>query len=311
MSQSRFKKALVTGGAGFIGSHIAEALLREGIETLVIDNLSTGKRENVPQGAEFLEGDIRDERLLSLACPNVDIIFHEAAVVSIRASMEKFLPDADTNVMGTLCMLKAAARAGIKKFVFASSMAVYGNGLSLPIEEENILDPLSPYGVGKLASEKYIRQLGDFFGFSTACLRYFNTYGPRQTFTPYVGVITIFITKMLKNESPVIFGDGEQVRDFICVEDVARANILAMEADTPHLVCNIGTGTGTSVNEIFTLLKETLDFPGQAEYVPARAGEPGSSIADTKRADQKIGFTARCRLEDNMEDVIRWNRRLL
>ena len=309
MESPFFKKALVTGGAGFIGSHVADQLLKKGIDTVVIDNLSTGKKDNVPAGARFFEEDIRNEEILQKACAGADIVFHQAAVVSIRASMQNFLPDAETNVMGTLNVLKAAGQAGVNKFVFASSMAVYGDGLPLPIQEDNNLDPLSPYGAGKMVCEKYVRQLGEFFGFSTACLRYFNTYGPRQTFTPYVGVITIFITRMLHREAPVIYGTGDQVRDFIYVGDIARANRLSMACGEKHLVCNVGTGTGTSVNGIFNLLKKKLAFQKEAEYAPPLPGEPGSSIADTGRARENLGFTAQYRLEEKVEEVIRWNRR--
>ncbi|MEM4724866.1 MAG: NAD-dependent epimerase/dehydratase family protein, partial [Candidatus Hadarchaeum sp.] len=246
-----YRRALVTGGAGFIGSHLVERLLQEGLQVIVLDDLSMGKRENVPNGAEFVLGDVRDPAVVSAALSGVDAVFHLAARVSIRASVAGFYEDAETNLMGTLNVLRACASAGIKKFIYASSMAVYADSAEpVPIPETHPTVPISPYGVAKLASERYAMLVAAQSGFQAVALRYFNTYGPRQSFTPYVGVITIFIQRLLRGEPPLIFGDGEQCRDFVYVGDVVEATYRALVSSVEGEVFNIGSGVGTSVNQI-------------------------------------------------------------
>src|SRR4030042_57865 len=285
----KYKKALVTGGAGFIGSHIVDRLIKMNIETLVMDDLSVGCRKNVNKKAKLIIGNILDYNKLKKVMKGVDIVFHNAAKVSIRHSFANIYEDADTNIMGTINVLKAMVENKVKKVIYASSMAVYGEN-KLPIPESGILEPISPYGVSKLAAEKYCLLMGEINHFDVVCLRYFNTYGPRQTFTPYVGVITIFINRLLKNEPPVIFGDGKQIRDFISAWDVANANILAMKSNITGKTLNIGTGKGTSVNQIASLLIKKINPKIKPRYAAIQSGEPRDSIADVRKAKKLIGF---------------------
>ncbi|MGB3553765.1 MAG: NAD-dependent epimerase/dehydratase family protein, partial [Jannaschia sp.] len=211
-----YRHALVTGGAGFIGSHLVRALLKDGLQVTVIDDLSVGDRAAVPEGANLVIGDIRDPKALDRALHGVDVVFHLAAKVSIRASVETFHEDADVNLMGTLALIRALEGRDIRRVILASSMAVYPDlDAPYPIPEDHPLDPLSPYGTAKMAAERYLRQMSEAMGFEAVTLRFFNVYGPGQTYTPYVGVITIFATRILTGEAPVIFGGGQQVRDFV------------------------------------------------------------------------------------------------
>lgn len=300
----QYKKALVTGGAGFIGSHIAGRLKKLGMEVAVIDDLSMGKRENLPEGVEFHHGSILDRNILKKSLSGVDVVFHNAAKVSIRNSFDDIYGDTETNVLGTVNVLREAGKAGIRKFVFASSMAVYGERAGLPITENGPLEPISPYGAGKLAGEMYVRQLSRYYGFESVILRYFNTYGPGQTLTPYVGVITIFINSLLQNRPPMIFGIGEQVRDFVFVGDVAEANILAMMRPVNGTTINVGTGKGTSVNEIAGLLLNKLGLGLEPVHAPLPLGEPKDSVADITRARRLLGFDPKTSLEHAIGDVI-------
>ena len=302
-----YKRALVTGGAGFIGSHIVEKLLQRGIETVVLDDLSVGKKENIPSNAKFIKGDVCDPEIIQKALSGVDVVFHEAARVSIRDSFRGFIEDARANVMGTVNILKCLEGSTVKKFIYASSMAAYGDAKYLPIDEKHLLEPTSPYGVSKLASEKYIHCFCQYAGINPVILRYFNTYGPRQTPSPYVGVITIFIKKLLNGEDLPIFGDGNQVRDFINVDDVAEANLLAMDYDGPCRIFNIGTGIGTTVNSIAQILQEKMKKSSQIRYLPLQPGEPSSSVADVGLAKRELCFKARSSLKDKLPEVIEWN----
>lgn len=304
-----YKKALVTGGAGFIGSHVARRLKELGIEVAVIDDLSMGKRENLPDGVEFHHGSILDRNILRKSLSNVDVVFHNAARVSIRNSFDDIYGDTETNVLGTVNVLREAGKAGIRKFIFASSMAVYGDRARLPVTEDGPLEPISPYGAGKLVGEMYVRQLARYYGFESVILRYFNTYGPGQTLTPYVGVITIFINNLLQGRPPLVFGTGEQVRDFVHVGDVAEANVLAMTRPISGTVINIGTGRGTSVNGIAGLLLNKLGPGLEPVYAPLPLGEPKDSVADITRARRLLGFDPQTRLEHAIGDVVESVRR--
>jgi UDP-glucose 4-epimerase len=302
----KFRKALVTGGAGFIGSHIVESLLSRGMKVVVLDDFSMGKRENIPSDAVVVEGDVLDVNKVNLALDGVDIVFHQAAKVSIRSSVAEFYKDAQTNIMGTINIWQAMKDHKVRKFIYASSMAVYGNSKYLPLDEEHPKEPISPYGISKLAGEKYCLNLGGQMGIDTVVLRYFNTYGPRQTLTPYVGVITIFINRLLENKPPIIFGDGTQVRDFISVKDVAEANMKAMDADCNGEVCNVGTGIGTNVNKIADILIQKIGNGLLKEHTAPVVGEPGNSIASISKAEKVLGFKAKHGLDDDMENVIEW-----
>ena len=306
MTQSGFRRALVTGGAGFIGSHLVHALLERGLEVSVLDDLSVGKRENVPAATRFVMGDVREAGAVNAALEGVDCVFHNAAVVSIRGSVEEFQGDADVNLMGTLNLLNRMGAARVRKGVLASSMAVYADSAQpLPVAESHPTEPLSPYGIAKLAAERYWLHLCHRFGIAATLLRYFNTYGPGQTFTPYVGVITIFINRLLSGEPPTIFGDGEQRRDFVHVDDVVAANLLALDSDSSDAIFNVGTGRATSVNEIARELT-TLLAPGtKPEHAPSQAGEMRNAIADISAIRAALGFEpTRPRLD--FEDVVRY-----
>jgi len=300
-----FRHALVTGGAGFIGSHIAEMLIDKGTEVTVLDNLSVGKRENVPTEARFIEGDINDSSLAKKLTQECDIMFHEAARVTIRGSFDRCYEDAQTNLMGTLNMLTACKNSKVRKFVFASSIAVYADSpVVKPINEDYMQEPISPYGISKLAAEKYVHLLCKMSNIDSVVLRYFNTFGPGQTLTPYVGVITIFINRLLKGESPVIFGDGNQLRDFVYVGDIVRANILAMEKDVSQVTVNIGTGIPTSVNQVADLLIKKINPSISVARGEERHEELKVSFPDIGRAKKVLGYEPEFSLEDKIEEVI-------
>lgn len=303
------KRALVTGGAGFIGSHLVERLLEQGLSVSVLDDLSVGKKEHVPAEARLIVGDVRDPDAVRNALGDADVVFHLAAHVSIRASMDGFLHDAEVNVMGTVNVLDVCARSKtVRKFICASSMGVYADAPSPdPIDENHPARPASPYGVGKLASEQYVQLVSRTAGFESVCLRFFNTYGPRQTYTPYVGVATIFVRRLLAGQRPVIFGDGEQCRDFVNVQDIARANVLAMQRDgVDGQVFNVGTGRGTTVNRLAAMLCARLAPGLEPEHLPAHAGELRYSVANIAKARAVLGYEPKGDLERDLDAVIGW-----
>jgi UDP-glucose 4-epimerase len=295
--------ALVTGGAGFIGSHLTRALLAGGRRVTVLDNLSVGQRGAVPEGARFVHGDIRDEAAVADALRDVDCVFHLAAQVTIRGSFDRFHEDLDTNVMGTARLLRAVDRERIKWFTLASSMAVYADADSpAPIDESHPKRPLSPYGVGKLAAEDVSHQVLEARGIPFTAVRFFNTYGPGQTYTPYVGVLTIFITRLLRGEPITIFGDGEQQRDFIHVSDIV-AGTMATAGAAPGRY-NLGTGRGTSLNQLAAMVIEKLAPGTTPAFAPAQAGELRFSVANIDAARRALGFAPKRSLEADLADVI-------
>ena len=308
-----YQKALVTGGAGFIGSHVVQKLLEKGVETVVLDNLSVGKVENIPSGAKLVIADVCDPETIRNILSGVDIVFHLAARVSIRDSFRGFIEDARTNIMGTVTLLNCMEGSGVKKIIYASSMAAYGDARYLPIDEKHAIEPTSPYGVSKLASEKYILCFCKHLGIQPVILRYFNTYGPKQTFSPYVGVITIFIQKLRNDEDLPVFGDGNQIRDFINVDDVARANLMALDYKGGIKIFNVGTGIGTTIKSLAEILKEKMKKCNKINYLPIQAGEPSNSVADVKLGKKELGFTAKWSLQEKLGEVIEWNmkRRML
>lgn len=307
MDNTQYSKALVTGGAGFIGSHIVEKLLQRDIETIVLDDLSIGRKENVPETAELIIGDVCNPEIVKKSLSGVDVVFHLAARVSIRDSFRSFIEDAQTNVMGTVNLLTYIEESSVKKFIYASSMAVYGDADDLPINENHPLNPASPYGISKLASEKYVQCFCENNGIERVILRYFNTYGPKQTLTPYVGVITIFIQKLLKRQDIPIFGDGMQVRDFINVDDVAEATILTMDYAGTFDIFNVGSGIGTDINTLAQILKKSMNISTKLRYLQRQPGEPSDSVADITMAKNELGFEPRWSLEEKLPEVIEWN----
>lgn len=295
--------ALVTGGAGFIGSHLTRALLAQGRKVTVLDNLSVGRREVVPDGARFVHGDLRDEGAVTDALTGVDCVFHLAAQVTIRDSFNRFYEDLDTNVMGTARLLRALDPAKVKWFTLASSMAVYSDAPSpAPIAESHATQPLSPYGVGKLAAEGVARQILDARGIPFSAVRYFNTFGPGQTYTPYVGVITIFVTRLLRGEGITIFGDGAQERDFVHVNDIV-AGTTATAGRQPGTY-NLGTGQGTSLNQLATILIDRLAPGQQPSYAPAQAGELRYSVAEITAARHALAYLPTRTLQRDLDEVI-------
>lgn len=299
-------KFLVTGGAGFIGSHIAEELVRAGKgEVIVFDDLSVGKAENIPAGCTFIEGDVRQKKALVKAMKDVDVVFHNAAFVSIRGSFERLREELDINCVGTLNVLEAAVERGVKKVIFASSMAVYGEPRYLPVDDEHPLNPVSPYGLSKVRGEQYCKIFGEKYGLSTVALRYFNTYGLRQSPSPYVGVITTFINQAIKGEPLTIFGDGNQTRDFVWVKDVAQANILAAFSNVSG-VFNVGSGDETSILMLADLIAKYLG--SRKTNLEKPPGEVSRIFADISRARELLNYEPQGELQELLPTLIkRWS----
>jgi len=307
------EKYLITGGAGFIGSNIAEELVKRGHPVRIIDNFFTGKRENISSfldKIELIEGDIRDYDACSRALEGVDFVLHQAALSSVPRSIKDPLLTNDINIKGTLNVLLASRDLGVKKFVFASSAAVYGDNSSLPKKEGNVGNPLSPYALSKLVGEKYCWIFSQIFGLSTVCLRYFNIFGPRQDpSSQYAAAIPNFITRMLKGESPTIFGDGEQSRDFAYVFNVVEANILASKAkDVSGEVFNIGCGKETSVNSLVFKLNEILKEKINPSYDEPRPGDIRHSFADISKARKMLKYEPQVLFSKGLEETVLWHK---
>ncbi len=299
------RTVLVTGGAGLLGSHLCDAMFARNDRVGLFDDFSTGNPENVDTRCEIIRADVSDEEALSRGMHGADTVFHLAARVTIRGSVDQFEADARTNLMGTLAVLRAAARARVRRLVYASSMAVYADSPDgSPVAETHLQEPLSPYGISKLAAEKYVLLMGPRLGVEPVILRFFNTYGPRQGYTPYVGVITIFVRRLLDNQDLVIFGDGNQLRDFVHVSDIVRANVLAMETGAVGHVFNVGTGTATSVRRIAEMLRRAIRPDARVTHEPARSEELRNAVADISKARRMLGYSPQCRLSDRLGEVI-------
>ena len=305
--------ALVTGGAGFIGSHIVHALLQRGFRVRVLDDFSSGKRENLAgfdtARLEVLEGDLRDPAAVREAVRGVAVVFHEAAFVSVPASMEDPLTCHQVNDTGTAGLLEAARRAGVEKVVLASSAAVYGDADDFPLKETLPPRPLSPYAATKAATELYARLYTAAFGLPVVALRYFNVYGPRQRpDSPYAAAIPIFARRMLAGQPPTIFGDGGQRRDFVFVGDVAEANLRAAESDAASSgeAINICTGSEVSLLELIATLREILPQAPPPEFAPPRPGDIYRSVGDPTKAERLLGFRPQTSLRDGLQAVLEW-----
>ncbi|MEE8467382.1 MAG: SDR family oxidoreductase [Planctomycetota bacterium] len=312
---------LVTGGAGFIGSHLVTGLVARGDRVRVLDDLSSGRRANLAHldvggpgsdaQVELSQGSITDPAACARAVVGVEGVFHEAAQVSVPASIERPEQSYEINVMGTLHMLEAARQEGVERFVFAASSAAYGDSETLPKREDAPPAPCSPYASGKLAGEHLLRVYGRCHGMRTVSLRYFNVFGPRQADdSPYSGVIALFARTLLEGRSPTIFGDGEQTRDFTYVEDVVLANLAALDADLdePGAVINVGSGERTSLNDLYRTMAELLHADVEPEYAPQRPGDVRHSLACTERAEQLLGHRPSVDWRTGLERTLDWYR---
>ena len=304
-------RALVTGGAGFIGSHIAERLLGEGHSVRIYDNFSSGKRANLgPLGgrAEVIEADVRDAAAIDRAAEGCDVVFHEAAIVSVPYSVEHPQETHDVNIQGTLNVLQAARARRVRRVVFACSAAIYGEDPELPKRETMAPAPMSPYGVEKITSEYYLQTWSKLYGVETVSLRYFNVFGPRQDPTSaYSGVISIFVDRALKGAEPTIFGDGEQCRDFVYVDNVVDANMRAATQPAERVsgrAYNVACGERTTLNALLASVARIVGTRVGAKYAPARAGDIRESLADISRAREELGYAPRVGLDEGLARLI-------
>ncbi|MCK9631819.1 MAG: SDR family oxidoreductase [Methanoregula sp.] len=302
---------VVTGGAGFIGSHIAETLARRGDEVVILDNLFSGRVENIQHlldipAVTFLNGSITDQPFLRNACKGADGIFHEAAITSVPRSVKDPIASNDANVSGTLNVLVAAQKCGVNKIVYASSSSVYGDTPTLPKREDMVPNPKSPYAITKLAGEYYLKVFHELYGIDTVSLRYFNVFGPRQDpHSEYSAVIPKFITKLLHHESPVIYGDGSQTRDFTYVKDVAQANVRAMDSPAQGIF-NVAYGSRISLVELAHLIMESLGEEQPLTFEPPRSGDIHDSLAAITAAQDAFGYAPEYTVKTGLQETIQW-----
>lgn len=307
-------RVLVTGGAGFVGSHLTAALVAEGARVRVLDDLSSGKASNLAGlPAELMVGDIAEPGVVQEAVSGCELIFHQAALVSVPLSIQEPALAYRTNVTGTFNVFEAARQAGIRRVVYASSSAVYGNLPGLPKQEDHQLEPASPYAATKQMNEVLATAYGIAFGLELVGLRYMNVFGPRQDpSSPYSGVLSIFCRAVVDDEPCTIHGDGEQSRDFVFVEDVVQANLLAANAEAQTLpasaVFNIGRGEQTTLNQIVAMLAELAGRPMNVRYGDERPGDIKHSVADIRRAEEVLGYSPQTSLIDGLRSTLAWFR---
>lgn len=301
-------KILVTGGAGFIGSNLVRQLLADGHNVAVLDNFLSGYRSNLipfPK-VRIIEGDIRDDAAVGKAVEGAEVVFHLAASVGNKRSIEHPVLDAEINVIGTLKLLEAARHAGVRKIVASSSAGIFGELKTLPIKEDHPVEPNSPYGSTKLCMEKECLVYSKLYPLEVVCLRYFNVYGINQRFDAYGNVIPIFVFKMLRGEPLTIFGDGEQTRDFLNVRDVIQANIRAAQAVGVSGAFNIASGGRITINSLVELLRAESSLNPHIEYGPPRLGDVLHSFADISAARKALGFEPQVALGDGLREYITW-----
>lgn len=299
-------RILVTGGAGFIGSHLVDAFIAAGHEAIVIDNLATGVRENLNPQARFYEADIRDAEAVGqlFAAEKPEVLVHQAAQLDVRRSVADPAYDADVNIIGTLRLLQAGVENGLKKVMFASSGgAIYGDTELMPTPETLSPAPISPYGVSKLTIEHYLHYFHVIQGLPYVALRYANIYGPRQNPHGEAGVIAIFAERLLRGQQAVVFGDGENTRDYVYVGDVVRANLAALASDRVGAY-NVGTGVETTVNDLFDRLNELTEAHATRQHAAAKAGEQRRSCLSAALADQELGWQPQVPLEDGLRQTV-------
>jgi UDP-glucose 4-epimerase len=305
-------KVLVTGGAGFIGSHLVDRLVQEGHEVIIVDNLATGKRRNINRAARFYKLDIQSwrlERVFRNERPNV--VMHLAAQMDVRKSVEDPMFDAQVNILGTLNVLQQAVRHGVRKVVFSSSGgAIYGEQEMYPAPESHVTNPLSPYGLSKLCGEHYLSYYQRISGLQVVSLRYANVYGPRQDPEGEAGVVAIFLQKLLNNEQAVINGNGRQTRDFVFVEDVVEANLAMMGQETQGTY-NVGTGVETSINDLFRILIQHTGSTCKEVHGPAKKGEQARSVIDSAKLRQELSWEPKTGLSEGLKKTVEYFRERL
>ncbi|WP_405080389.1 NAD-dependent epimerase/dehydratase family protein [Paenibacillus chitinolyticus] len=303
-------RVLVTGGAGFIGSHVVDQLIEEGHELTVIDNLSTGKLENINKQARFYKENIESDSLMKIMDDlKPEVVVHLAAQIDVQKSLMEPGVDADINIGGTINLLGACTKAGVKKLVYASSAAVYGDPVYLSVDESHPICPLSPYGISKYTPEQYIRVLAATTELNYTILRFANVYGTRQDPKGEGGVVSIFVDKLLKGESPKIYGDGEQTRDFIYVNDVARAVVSATKLGEKCIV-NVSTNTATTINSLFLQMTNILNLDIKANYELPRQGDIIHSYLENKNALSLLDWTPKTSLYDGLNETLNYYKEL-
>ncbi len=300
-------KILVTGGAGFIGSNLVDALIKEGHDVVIIDDLSTGRKENINKKATFYNIDVRDPGIRDIFNEHkFDVVNHHAAQIDVRRSVKDPVIDADINILGLLNLLKYSVGFNVKRFINISSGGViYGKAGKIPTKENSPYKPISPYGISKLSGEYYVKFYGDEKGLEYVNLRYSNVYGERQDPRGEAGVISIFSKMMLEGSRPVIYGNGKQTRDFVYVGDVVRANLKAIERGNT-LSINIGTGKETSINKLYSLLSEITDFDKKPRYQRPRPGELKRSCLDIRKARKYLHWEPKYSLEEGLKKTVEW-----
>ncbi|MCF6460854.1 NAD-dependent epimerase/dehydratase family protein [Clostridium sp. Cult3] len=302
---------LVTGGAGFIGSNLVDRLIKEGHTVVVVDNLSTGRLDNIHNKAKFYQLDIRSRKVADIfKKEKIEIVYHKAAQIDVQKSIKHPILDGDINILGTINILEACKEVGVKKIIYPSSAAVYGEPMYLGIDEDHPINPVSYYGISKFAPERYIKTYSKLYGIDYTIFRYSNAYGIRQDPKGEGGVIAIFMDKLFRGESPTIFGDGSATRDFIYVEDIVEANIKALHKGNKE-VFNIGTGKATSIKELFYLMKEIMDVDIEVKYGEEREGDIKNSFFNINKAKEKLGWIPKYRIEEGLYKTIIYYKELL
>ena len=305
-------KILITGVAGFIGSSIARSLVAEGATVRGLDNLSSGKLENldgIQDQVEFVHADVQDADAVDAACRGCDYVYHEAAIASVAVSVADPVGTNGPNLQGTLLVLEAARKAGVKRLMYAASAAAYGDSPELPKRETMLPEPISPYAVQKVAGEHYLASYARVFGLETVALRYFNVFGPRQDpNSVYSGVLARFISTMAEGRTPTIFGDGSTSRDFVYIDNVVKANLLAAKAPpaASGKVFNVATGRRTTLLEAYETIKDVLGYTGSVNFEPERSGDIRHSLADISLAQQMLGYEVTADFRYGLEKTIAW-----
>jgi len=305
-----YKRVLVTGGAGFIGSNLVKGLVKAGKSVTVLDNFSSGFRKNLDNilSVKVIEGDIRNQKDVENAMRGSEVIFHLAASVGNKRSIDNPISDAETNVIGTLQVLETARNQGIRKIITSSSAGIFGELKSIPIKEDHPIEPDSPYGCTKLCEEKLCLAYAKLYDIEAICLRYFNVYGPNQRYDLYGNVIPIFVFRMLQNKSLHIFGDGEQTRDFVHVNDVVQANLKAADSIGVSGAFNIASGNSVTINKLVEIILRNSGSNSRVEHLNERPGDVKHSLADISLASEKLHYNPVESLDKGIEDYIKWAR---